>query len=59
MRKSNHKVPTVYTSEVRKRQVHKVEKMTKNNASNISKEQADLQTGEICAEFQKDWYEIV
>ena len=55
-----HWLYTFIESEVRKWQVHKVEKVTKINARLISKPYAYLQTMEkTCAKFQKDLYKIV
>ena len=61
MRSCNHKVPTVYTSEVRKwLKFTKQKKVTKLKEKIRSKAHAHLQTMEkICAKFQKDWYNIV
>ena len=53
-------VPTVYTLRSKNDQVHKVEKVTKNNLTIISKPHAYPHTMmKTPAKFQKDWYKTV
>ena len=60
MRSCANKVPTVYTMWLKNDKVHKVEKVTKNNLTIISKPHAHPHTMmKTPAKFQKDWYKTV